>query len=55
MKVLAFLFAFLAVASAFAPASVSSRSSTELSALFDDVRYVRNETLVAKGIPGEVD
>jgi len=38
MKIIAFLFAFLAVASAFAPASQSSRSTTELAALFDDVR-----------------
>jgi hypothetical protein len=37
MKVLALFTATLAVASAFAPAQVNSRSSTELNALFDDV------------------
>ena len=40
MKVIALLLTFLAVASAFAPSSVNSRSSTELGALFDDVSVV---------------
>jgi len=37
MKVFAVLIASLSVAAAFAPQSVSSRSSTELNALFDNI------------------
>lgn len=37
MKVVAYLLTFLAVANAFAPTSVSSRQSTAINALFDNV------------------
>jgi hypothetical protein len=37
MKTVAFLLAFLAAASAFAPAGVSPRTSVAVNALFDDV------------------
>ena len=38
MKVIAALIATLSLASAFAPISVKSRASTQVNALFDDVR-----------------
>jgi len=54
MKVIAALLATLSLASAFAPISVNNRASTQVNALFDDVRSLPDSTKSHASIPSRL-